>query len=185
MLRTRASIQYHSQFKRTELLRNKEAKVMKAVVAYDSVYGNTKLVAEAVAEQIRSEGHEVELISVKDEGGRVTAGDFMFVGSPTRMGRMTKNTKRFLEGLDVEPWKNKPIVAFDTVGPLPTDEEKRKKWLSRIDKGAAYGIQELVKARGLNAHPDVLHIAVTSFKGPLASDGLSIAKDFAHRFMSR
>jgi flavodoxin len=158
---------------------------MKGVVAYDSVYGNTKQVAEAIAEQIRSEGHEAELISLRDEGGRAAAGDFMFVGSPTRMGRMTKDTKKFLEGLSVEPWKNKPIVAFDTVGSLPKDEEKRKKWLGRIDKGAGTGIQELVRARGLTPHPDVLHIAVTGFKGPLASDGLNIAKDFVHQFIAR
>lgn len=31
---------------------------MKGVVAYDSVHGNTKQVAEAIAEQIRSEGHQ-------------------------------------------------------------------------------------------------------------------------------
>lgn len=97
---------------------------------------------------------------------------------------MTRKTKGFLEGLDGEQWKNRPIVAFDTVGPLPEDAEKRKKWLSRIDKSAARGIQELVTKRGLSAHPEVLHIAVTGFKGPLASDGLDMARDFAHRIVA-
>jgi len=157
---------------------------MKGVVAYDSVYGNTKQVAEAIADQIRSEGHQVDLIALSDESVRAAGGDFMFVGSPTRMGRMTKNTKGFLEGLDSESWKNKPIVAFDTVGPLSEDPEKRKKWLSRIDKGAAKGIHELITKRNLSAHPEPLHIAVTGFRGPLASDGLGIAREFAHRFLA-
>jgi flavodoxin len=31
---------------------------MKGLVVYDSVYGNTKMIAEAIAEQISAEGHE-------------------------------------------------------------------------------------------------------------------------------
>lgn len=157
---------------------------MKGIVAYDSVYGNTKQVAEAIAEQIRSEGHEVELIAIKDRVATAVQGDFMFVGSPTRMGRMTKEAKGFLEGLDAEYWKTRPIVTFDTVGPLPKDEERRKTWMSRIEKSAATRMQQLIAKRGLKAHPEVLHIAVTGFKGPLASDALGIARDFTRRFIA-
>jgi len=157
---------------------------MKGVVAYDSVYGNTKQVAEAIAEQIRSEGHEVELIALKDGAGGAVSGDFMFVGSPTRIGRMTRETKGFVEGLDREHWKNRSIVAFDTVGPLSEDAEKRKKWLSRIEKSAATRMLELLRERGLSAHPEVLHIAVTGFKGPLAPDALDMARDFTHKFLA-
>jgi flavodoxin len=162
----------------------REIDMMKAVVAYSSVYGNTKLVAEAIAELMRVEGIEAELISI-DDGMQVTIpGDFMFVGSPTRGGRPTKKARRFLEELNVEAWRNKPIVLFDTVGPLPMDSEKRKIWLSRIDKGAATRMQSQLVERGLSAHPELLHIAVTGFKGPLAVDALDIAKAFAKKFVS-
>jgi len=157
---------------------------MKGVVAYDSVYGNTKQVAEAIAEQIRSEGHEADLIALRDGVGGASAGDFLFLGSPTRIGRMTKNAKEFVEGLDREHWKSRPIVAFDTVGPLSEDEEKRREWLSRIEKSAATRMQELARKCGLSAYPEVLHVAVTGFKGPLASDALDMAKEFTHRFIA-
>lgn len=158
---------------------------MKGVVAFDSVYGNTKQVAGAIAEQIRSEGHDVELIALRDGGGGAAAPvDFLFVGSPTRIGRMTKESKKFIEGLDKEHWKNRPIVTFDTVGPLSEDEEKRKKWLSRIDKSAATRMQEQARQQGLSVYQDVLHVAVTGFKGPLASDALAMAKEFTHRFIA-
>ncbi len=107
----------------------------------------------------------------------------MFIGSPTRVGRMTRPTKEFINGLDVGIWSNRPIVAFDTVGPLPKEEEKRKKWLERIDKGAATRIQDLARERGLKVHPEPLHIAVTGFKGPLASDALDLAREFARKFI--
>jgi hypothetical protein len=89
-----------------------------------------------------------------------------------------------VEGLDKEHWKSRPIVTFDTVGPLSEDEEKRKKWLSRIDKSAATRMQELARQQGLSVYQDVLHVAVTGFKGPLASDALDMAKEFTHRFIS-
>jgi flavodoxin len=157
---------------------------MKGVVAYDSVYGNTKQVAEAIAEQIKSEGHEVELISLKDGGGGAAAGDFLFVGSPTRIGRMTKSAKKYLEDLDAEHWKIRQIVFFDTVGPLPKEKEKREKWLSRIEKSAATRMQDIARHRGLSAHQDVLHVPVTGFKGPLAPDALDMAREFTHRFIA-
>lgn len=156
---------------------------MKGVVVYDSVYGNTKLVAEAIADQLKSEGHEAEMISLREGSGGPAAGDFMFVGSPTRIGRMTKKAKEFVEELDREHWKNRPIVAFDTVGPLPEDEEKRKKWLSRIEKSAATRMQELARRQGLRVHQEVLHVPVTGFKGPLAPDALDMAREFTHKFL--
>jgi flavodoxin len=157
---------------------------MKGIVVFDSVYGNTKRVAEAIAEQIRADGHSADLINLGETESKKVEADFMFVGSPTRIGRMTKKAKAFVEGLDVEYWKNRPIVTFDTVGPLSEDEEKRKVWLARVEKSAATRMQDQAKARGLKVHPDVLHIAVTGFKGPLAPDALNIARDFTHRFIA-
>jgi len=161
--------------------------VMKGMVAYDSVHGNTKQVAEAIAKQIRSDGHQVDLISVKEKKGGEAVGEFMFIGSPTRGGRMTKEAKEFIEGLDPERWKGRPIVAFDTVGPLSKDEEKRKNTLKTIEdssKTAAAKMQECLRERGLSVHPKALHVAVTGMWGPLASDALAMARAFAHQFMA-
>jgi flavodoxin len=157
---------------------------MKGIVVFDSVYGNTKQVAEAIAEQIRTDGHSADTLNLGEREAKKVEADFMFVGSPTRMGRMTKKAKGFVEGLDVEYWKSRPIVTFDTVGPVPEDGEKRKKWLERVTKSAATRMQELARERGLSAHPEVLHVAVTGFKGPLASDALDMARDFTHQFIA-
>lgn len=157
---------------------------MKGIVAYDSVHGNTKQVAEAIAEQIKSEGHKVELIALKDGVRGVVTGDFLFVGSPTRMGRMTPSAKEFVEGLDMDYWRNRPVVAFDTVGPMPKDEEKRKKWLGRVIKSAASKLRDLARERGLGAYPKVLNAAVTGFLGPLAPDALETARDFTREFLA-
>ena len=157
---------------------------MRGIVAYDSVYGNTEQVARAIAEQVKSDGHEVELMSLKGGGTKPVTGDFMFLGSPTRVGRPTGAAKDFVNNLSVDQWRNKPIVIFDTVGPLPKDDEKRKVWLERIEKSAASRLRDLASERGLTIHPVLLHLAVTGFKGPLAPDSLDRAREFTHNFVT-
>ena len=59
---------------------------MRGVVVYDTHYGNTKIVAQAIAEQLKVEGDEVELRSVREHHREPPQGDIMFLGSPVRMG---------------------------------------------------------------------------------------------------
>ena len=158
---------------------------MKGVVAYDSVHGNTKTVAEAIAAEIKAAGYEVELINVKNGAANVT-GDFMFVGSPTRGGKMTGNMRKFIESLDAAAWKGRTIVAFDTVGPLPKDPAKRKEWLElayKGDKSAASKMRGLCSGRGLSCSKK-FHIAVVGFFGPLAPDALDMAREETRKVLT-
>ena len=100
---------------------------MKGIVAYDSIYGNTERVAQAIAEEIRAQGHEVEVIDLGRRIPRGVIGDFAFIGSPTRLSRMTRRTKKFIKRLKRDPWSTKPVVAFETVMTVPTDPEQRRK----------------------------------------------------------
>ena len=84
---------------------------MKGTVVYDSIHGNTKQIAEGIAEQLRSDGVDVELFSVRER--KTPSGDFLFLGSPTRGSRPTKPSVQFLEGLDVSYWSSHPVVLFD------------------------------------------------------------------------
>jgi flavodoxin len=149
------------------------------------VHGNTKLVAEAIAEQVKAEGQEVQLINVRESVPSGITGDFLLVGSPTRGSKATKETREFVDGLDPS-WKGKPVGTFDTVGPLPKDDEKRKKWMATIDEGsknAASRLRDQCNERGMRA-AGMLHVAVVGWTGPLAPEGPAMAKDFAHRFLS-
>jgi len=160
---------------------------MKGIVAYDSVHGSTKLAAEAIAEQVRADGQQAEIVYVKEKKGSEVSGDFIFIGSPTRGGKMTKETKEFIEALIIEQWKGKPIVAFDTMGPLSKDLEKRKSMLMSIKaeaKTAATSIQRFCQERGLKVHEKALHLAVTGMWGPLAPEGPEMAREFTHQFLT-
>ncbi len=159
---------------------------MKGIVAYDSVNGNTKQVAEAIAEEMKAGGLDADVLSVKERAPSDVNGDVLFIGSPTRGGKMTKATKSFVEGLSVEQWKGRVVIAFDTVGPLSKDVEKRNVWLGRIDEGsknAAATIRAAGEARGINFHPRLLHFAVVGMWGPLAPDALDLAREATRKVM--
>jgi multimeric flavodoxin WrbA len=158
---------------------------MKGIVAFDSVYGNTQKVAEAIAEEIKAQGHEVEVYNLGRKVPRVSEGDFVFVGSPTRMGRMTGRTKKFVKRLDREHFASRTVVPFDTVLTLPADPEKRQKALKWTENGAAPRIKELAAKKGLMVNEHVLRVNVSGLKGPLAPDALDQARQFTREFLAK
>lgn len=157
---------------------------MKGIVAFDSVYGNTRKVAEAIAEAIRAQGHEVEVLDLGRKVPRGVTGDFVFVGSPTRMSRMTGRTKKFVKRLDKKVWSSRPVVPFETVMKVPDDPEQRAKAEKWTTHTAGPRIKELAEKRGLRTSDSVLRAEVTGLKGPLAPDALEKVRVFTDQFMA-
>lgn len=156
---------------------------MKGIVAYDSIYGNTKTVAEAIAHQIQRDGHEVQLIPIKGQP-RSLEGDFMFLGSPTRWFKMTGEAKDFVAQMESLGWKDQPVIFFDTMMGVPEEMEERNKgkWAS---SGAAAKLRDQAKDLGLRAQEKVLHIGVTALKGPLVPTAADEASRFVHEALTR
>jgi flavodoxin len=158
---------------------------MKGIVAFDSVYGNTQRVAEAIAEEIRAQGHEAVVYNLGQKVPRLAEGDFVFVGSPTRMGRMTGRTKKFVKRLDRQHFASRTVVPFDTILPVPEDPEKRQKALKWTENGAAPRIKELAAEKGLKVYEQVLRVNVSGLKGPLAPGAIEQAKQFTREFLAK
>jgi flavodoxin len=90
--------------------------MVKALVVYDSVYGNTEKVAKALAAGLESGGVEVDVVKVDavkfDVLGEV---DLLCVGSPVHGWSASKPVKEFLERLkSVKDLNGKKAFAFDT-----------------------------------------------------------------------
>jgi flavodoxin len=86
----------------------------KALVVYDSQYGNTAVVARAVGEAL-SERFETKIETV----GHATVKDIrdidlLVVGSPTQGGRATKGIQDFIDELPQKSLDGKRVAAFDT-----------------------------------------------------------------------
>lgn len=135
-----------------------EAYVMKVLIVYDSVYGNTEKIAGAIAEAINTFG-EARLLRVnKANPLELESIDLLVIGSPTQGGRPTLAIKDFISGIPKSATKGIKIAAFDT--------RFSTRW-ARIFGYAAARIGSSVKEMGgrLVAQPEGFFVKGT--KGPL------------------
>jgi menaquinone-dependent protoporphyrinogen IX oxidase len=144
---------------------------MKGIVVYDNSYGNTKKIAETMADTLKESGIEVDLFDVKTVK-KLSGKDYSFLvlGSPTRFGTMSFAAKFFLGKVKQEEWMNKPFTAFDTENP----ENIEKK-----EGSAAEKIAEKLKEKKMNELLPVLKAVVLGQKGPLKEGEIERTKDYA------
>lgn len=137
---------------------------MKGVVIYDSSYGNTKAIAEAIAEGLTEAGVSADMFYVKDVK-KLKAADYdvMVIGSPTKMGTMSFSISRFLGKVKEKDWHGKPFAAFDTENPenLENSLKENKNW------SAAEKIAEKLREKNMKQLRPVLKSLVNDWKGPL------------------
>jgi flavodoxin len=85
---------------------------MKALVAYESMYGNTAGIGEAIAMSLRAQGLEVEAGPISRVGPADTAGvDLLVVGGPTHGHGMSRRSSREQAANDKENTFAEPTVA--------------------------------------------------------------------------
>lgn len=144
---------------------------MKGIVVFDTSYGNTKIVAEAISDILKESGIEVDAFYVKDVK-KLSAKDydFLVLGSPTRFGTMSFAVKGFLGKVKSAEWMNKPFAIFDTENP----ENIGGKEGSAADKIAAKLMEKQMKQL-----LPVLKAAVLGQKGPLQKGEIERTKEYA------
>lgn len=87
---------------------------MKALVVYESVFGNTEKVAQAIGSALGSP-EEVAVVRVADARPEQLAGlDVLVVGSPTRAFRPMPSVSDFIKGLPADALQGVATAAFDT-----------------------------------------------------------------------
>lgn len=152
---------------------------MKGTVVYDSYYGNTRQVAEAIADELRAEGHEAEVRSIRERHRTEPDGDVLFLGSPVRMGAVTGRAKRYVKNLDADYWNSRPLVVFTTTLNLPDDaSEEKRQAQEKYDRAAGRKLRDLARSRGLMAVEQHLWAEVAGMKGPLTEEAIPKTKQF-------
>jgi flavodoxin len=161
---------------------------MKGLIVFDSYFGNSAQVAAAIADEVRSSGHEVRVINLQQEktDQRSLAADagFLVLGGPTRLKHISRRARGFAKSLDVKQWSGRPALVFDTYGPLSPDPAKNEgnKWLY---PGGVADLRKILGERGLHVFPEDLRCIVLGQKGPLAEGTLDDARAVARRFAAQ
>jgi len=150
---------------------------MKGIVVYDTSYGNTKKIAETIAETLKESGIEVDFFDVKDLK-KLSAKDYNFLvlGSPTRFGTMSFAIRGFLGKVKSEEWMNKSFAAFDTENP----ENIEKKEGSAAEKIAAK-----LRDKKMNQLLPVLKAVVFGTKGPLKEGEIERTREYARTLATK
>jgi len=129
---------------------------MKAIVIYDSQWGNTEKIAQAIGRGIEG---DVKVVKVLDAGTEDIADcPLVFIGSPTQGGRQTTAVKNFMDKISPDMMKDKRFAAFDT---------RLKNIMVRMFGFAAPRIGEAIKEKGGNVAAQPEGFFVKSTKGPL------------------
>jgi menaquinone-dependent protoporphyrinogen IX oxidase len=156
---------------------------MKALILYRSYYGNTRLVAEAMAHEIEAIGHEVVLQDLRKGLPELSGFSCALIGAPTRIARVTRRALGTLKKLGKRGFAGKPVAIFDVYGPVPTTpeaQEKGKKW---ITPGAAGIMEKTARDQRLKVYGKTLRCEITGMKGPLKEQELKKAAQFARQFV--
>jgi flavodoxin len=156
---------------------------MKVCVIYDSVFGNTAKVAQAIGAALEAQA-EVSVTKVGDVPGEFWTGlDALIVGSPTRAFSATPATKQLLSGIPRQGLQGVKVAAFDT----RMDVEKAPGILKALVKLFGYAAEPLAaklrKKGGQEALPPAGFIVLES-EGPMQEGEFERAAKWAERILA-
>lgn len=133
---------------------------MKAMVVYQSRYGNCEQIAQSILKGLADAGVDATVTDVKSAAAPGADVDLLVFGSATRGGRGMGKTRKYAE--DVQPGSGGKLrfAAFGT-GMLSL-------YAKEPEKTAAVNLDEILSAKGLERASKPLVAKVLKFKGPLA-----------------
>lgn len=138
---------------------------MKALVVYDTKFGNTEKAAQAIAAALGPEVRAVKVDALKPED--LSGLDLLVVGSPTQAWSTSKATKAFLASLQPQALSGVRAAAFDTG------------FTSRFSGSAAKKIERALRRRGCTIVAPATRFFVKGTEGPLADGELEKAAAWA------
>ena len=158
---------------------------MKVVLVYDSLYGNTEKIAQAISGAI-GKNNAIRLLRV----GEVKPADFenmglLIVGSPTHQFRASPAMKKFLGGIRKGELKDIQVAAFDTRLGMDDMPSPILPPFVKIFGYAAKPIADALVSNGgkLIASPEGFF--VTGMEGPLKDGELVRAARWAEGLISQ
>jgi flavodoxin len=110
---------------------------MKSAVLYASHKGNTRRVAEVIADRLRAEG-PVTIHAVDESAPVAPDADLILLGSPTEGHAAVEEVKQFLDQSDPSAWAGRLVATFET----------RVAWPRLLSGSAALDLRRRLSALG-------------------------------------
>jgi flavodoxin len=158
----------------------KGTKMAEKLVVYDSVFGNTAKVAQAMGEALGGvpvkKVNEVQPADLEDL-------KILIVGSPTRAFRATPATMTFLKGLKSGSLQGVKAAAFDTRIPFERAKPAFLRLMIRLFGYADTKIAKALNKAGASLPLESAGFGVTDTEGPLIEGELERAEAWAKKIL--
>lgn len=152
---------------------------MKTLIVYESFYGNTEKVAQAIAEALKAQG-EVHLVRAAEAKPEQVAGvDLLIVGSATRAFQPCQATKAFLKAIPTGGLGGVKVAAFDTRTVMDQSVPGVLRFMARIFGYAAKPIAASLQKKGGTLVGSPEGFFVRGSEGPLLEGELERAAEWA------
>jgi len=152
---------------------------VKALVVYDSKFGNTEKVAQAIGAALAPQ-MGAAVVNVADARPEQLVGvDLLLVGSPTWGSRPTPAITKWLKGLPSQGLKGVQVAGFDTRGDMSQVTSRFVTALVGILGFAAAPISTRLEKKGGTVAIDPEGFVVVDREGPLKEGELERAAEWA------
>jgi flavodoxin len=156
---------------------------MKTLIVYDSVFGNTEKIAQAIGNSLSSK-ENVETLRVSDVKPEQLIGlELLIVGSPTRVFKPTKAIMYFLNRIPLNGLKGVKVAAFDTRISTANVSSRLLNILVKLFGYAAKPIAYKLEKKGGSLIIPPEGFFVKDSEGPLKDGELERAADWAKLIM--
>jgi flavodoxin len=147
---------------------------MKILVIYDSNFGNTKMIADAIAESVQGRA-----ISVKEISAEMMENvNLLIVGSPINAWQATEKIRQFLNKLPLGSLVGVQAAAFDT---------RVKIFIVKIfiSGNAGKKISKSLLKKGATIVCEPKGFYVKGNEGPLLEGEIANAKDWGYQILKK
>lgn len=148
---------------------------MRLAVAFDSTYGNTRRIAEAISSGWPEEPHDPPMPIRDLDARRLGPETLLVVGAPTHRHGVDPATWVALGRIPAERFRELRVAVFDT-------RYDRSRWLTG---SAALEIERALVARGARAIVPAESFFVAGSEGPLEDGELERARRWGARLYER
>jgi flavodoxin I len=156
---------------------------MKALIAYDSYFGNTQKIAEAVCKAFGSKDN-VELKKAGEvQRDQLNGLDLLIIGSPTRAFQPGEGMKKFLNSLPSRSLNGVKVPTFDTRIKIEDTPVAILRFFSKIFGYAAKPMTAKLVNKGGNLLAPGEGFYVESTEGPLKDGELERAMAWARNII--
>lgn len=152
------------------------------LVLYDSVFGNTEKIAEAIGEAI--EGAKVIKVTEVSDNDLENL-QILIVGSPTRAFNPTPATTNMLKGLGPSALIGVKAAAFDTRIPIDNKTPGFLKLMIKLFGYADSKITKRLTKAGATLALESVGFAVSGTEGPLVEGEIARAQDWARQILKQ